>query len=284
MKSVWYESGMRNGLFYGTVPAVFMNNLYQFFLNLRDQCRVEVSPGYVCPEHERKFYFNARDRFGHWLGYKPLIYRNMFTFTSWQVPLGTPCTAALWNAPKPNFDKISFTESELLEEEEIYVHPVSLSPGSSGWENKSTVWERQRYRLVQKMRYCFVPLHVRINVVESGKEVWRNYYGNTGCIDQAYFAWGAHRQVEIRFSDYWAQESVDYKMGICAESLSTFNDVPVEGSGWVKQKIFTTARAPSGGSWQGVSALKVYGVVDLATHPDFSKYFDIQTPNEKEEI
>ena len=84
MKSVWYESGMRNGLFYGTVPAVFMNNLYQFFLNLRDQCRVEVSPGYVCPEHERKFYFNARDRFGHWLGYKPLIYRNMFTFTSWQ--------------------------------------------------------------------------------------------------------------------------------------------------------------------------------------------------------
>ena len=275
MDSVWYQMGMRDGAFRGTVPAAFMNNAYRFFLDLRDQCRKVLSPGYIPPESENKFSFNARDRYGRWRGYPDIIYRNMFTFQ--QVPMGSPLPEEVWNAPKPKWDKVNFTEEEILNEEIIPFGTFRGKPADS------TEWETQRYRLIQKMRYCLIPLLIEVSTLDYQKrETWQDYHYNSGCVDQETFHWDYWYRLKVKIPDYWSQKNVISKIGINAENLTSANNVPINGSRWMEQKSFTTAKNTGNSLWLGTSKLRIYGAVDLASHPDFAKYFHHTTQTQGE--
>ena len=266
MKSVWYEMGMRDGAFRGTVPAAFMNCAYRFFLDLRDQCRKDLAPGYVCPEREKNFSFNARDKFGRWRGYEGDIYKKNFTFQA--PPMGTPIPEELWSTSRPEWKKVRFTEEEILGEEII-----SYGDGP-GYSFHSTEWEKQRYRLIQKMRYSLIPLQITFSTIDHTKqERWEEYYGNTGCIDREVFPWDSLYRLRVKIPDYWAQPGVPCKIGICAENLTSALNVPLNGCRWVAQKNFTTAGTADKKPWLGRSKLRIYAAVDLAGHPDYAKYF-----------
>lgn len=271
MSNVWYEMGMRDGVFRGTVPAAFMNETYRFFLNLREACRKIVNPAYITPESEKNYTFNARDRFGHWRGFDYDTYRDKFTYQP--VPLGSPIPEEVWNAEKPEWKKTAFSEKELLNEEII---PHELTYGGRGpYLNNTTQWEKQRYRLIQKMRYCIIPLQVAVRENYGNKDLWREYYGSTGCVDSAFFNWETYLQLRITVPDYWTKEGTCYKIGLFAENKDPYTKAPISGCRWEERRELTTSKAPADAPYLGRSVLRIYGAADLSTHPDYSKYFDL---------
>ena len=281
-ESTWYRMGMREGVFRGTTPAVFMNELYKFFLNLRDQCRRDVYSTYVTPESEKNFNFTGRDKFGRWQGLGYDFYRSKFTYQP--VPLGSPIPEELWTTENPEWKKTSFSEKELLNEE-IVPHELTISYNGGPYKSMSMQWEKQRYRVVQKMRYCIIPLKIltRDTWWDPSGERWYEWYGNTGCVDQGSFSWESYRQLKVSVPDFWTKEGTQYKIGVFAENNEPYTQAPVSGCRWFTQKELTTSQAPAGSKWRGSSTLRIYGAVDLSTHPDYSKYFDIEPVEEKGE-
>lgn len=271
-RSIWYEMGMRDGVFRGTVPAAFMNAAYRFFLTLRDQCRMNVYDSYRPSASETAFVFNARDKFGNWRGFDYRMFRDKFTFQA--PPLGSPIPEELWTTGRPEWTKISFSEEELLGEE-IIPHPYNAdnTGRAIGRLSMSMQWETQRYKLIQKMRWCIIPLKVSVRYSHYN-DWWREWYGNRACIDYN-FPWEIYPQIKVSFSDYWTQEDTVYKIGIYAKKLHPDYRTPIEGCYWVKDKTFTTPPWPPDQRWFGESSLRIYGAVDLSTHPDYQHYFDL---------
>ena len=269
-ESIWYKMGMREGVFRGTNPATFLNEAYRFFLNLKDQCYRDAYNSWVTPESEKNYTFNARDKFGVWRGITDAIYQNRFTFQT--APLGSPIPEELWTTDTPQWVKSSFTEQEILNEE-IIPHELTISHGAP-YRSMSMQWEKQRYRLIQKMRYCLIPLKI---LTTTGYDLssWYEWYGNTGCIDKPSFSWESHPRIKVTVPDFWTKEGTQYKIGIFAKSSDNYTRSPLNGCRWFTQKELTTTAAPSGSPWTGSSTLRIYGAVDLSTHPDYSKYFDI---------
>lgn len=280
MNSVWYEMGMRSGLFKGTNPATFMNCAYRFFLDLRYQCRKSWDPSIVLPDYETKFVFNARDK--NWRDFTNNFYRRYFTYR--EVPMGTPIPEEVWNSDKPTWEKTSFTEEEILGEKPI-IHPLedlSKPGGGKGQFSMTCDWESQRYRLIQKMRYCLVPIKIMVFEALYDK-TWKNWYGNTGFLDRDGFGWEGYSRVRASFFDYWTQGNTVFKIGIFAENKTPGLKVPFNGGRWISQKEFTSAKAPDDDPWLGISTLRIYGAVDLSTHPDYEKFFDLEEPETPEE-
>ena len=195
--------GMREGAFRGTTPAIFLNEAYRFFLGLRDECRKEVYPGYITPESEKNYTFNARDKFGVWRGITDAIYQNRFTFQA--APLGSPIPEELWTTDTPQWVKSSFTEQEILNEE-IIPHELTISHGAP-YRSMSMQWEKQRYRLIQKMRYCLIPLKI---LTTRGYDLsrWYEWYGNTGCIDKPSFSWESYPRIKVTVPDFWTKRAL----------------------------------------------------------------------------
>lgn len=283
MKSVWYEMGMRNGEFRGVVPAAFMNSAYRFFLDLRDRCRQNINPAYTPPVHEQNFTFNGVDRFGYWRGWNNFdFYESFFTFqpSPHGTPLGIPIPEELWKTAEPDWEKVFFTEEEILGEKTIH-HPSMASqrgegPTAARYGN-GTEWEKQRYRLILKMRYCLVPLQIYARRSYNDSTFYEYYGSRSGCINNSAFYWADYPQLYVKLPEYWTQEKTVYKIGIYAENLTSCSKVPLEGSRWISDKSFRTVREPAVNYWQSHSILRIYGAVDLSTHPDFKKYFHSDT-------
>ena len=280
MSSIWHEMGLRNGCFQGTVPAAFMNAAYRFFLDLKTQCRQSVVPGYRAPEKDEQFSFTGRNRNGVWCDRQTFwnpgeFFREKFTFD--KIPMGTPVTEEFWNTETPELtdEVLQVSEKKILGEE------VIPSPA----ESKVTLmllndvsWEKQRYRLIQKMRYCIVPLKIiyRTKDYKYKWSKWYEYLGNTGCIDKTSFDWSRYSQLRIQIPEYWAAETARCKICITARNNTPYYKVPVEGNILINGNTCTTSQLPGEELWYSNSQLRIYGLIDLATHPDWQKYFDIE--------
>jgi hypothetical protein len=84
-------------------------------------------------------------------------------------------------------------------------------------------------------------------------------------------SWENENQYRITVPSYWCADGIDYKIGIFAKTLSTGLKTALEGCYWRKTKSFVTSLVPRNEA--GLSEVRIYGAVDLATHPDFKHYF-----------
>lgn len=272
--------GIRDGRFQGTVPAAFMNGAYRFFLDLKTKCRQSVVPGYRAPERDEQFSFTGRNRNGLWCDRTSFwnpeeFFREKFTFD--KVPMGTPVTEKFWNAETPVWtDEVLQPSEKTILGEEIIPSPAESPMRIMLLDDPS--WERQRYRLIQKMRYCIVPLKI-IYRTKDHKYKWSKWYeylGNTGCIDSKYFDWNQYSQLRIQIPKYWATETARCKICITAKNNTPYYKVPVEGNILIDGNACMTSPPPDKETWYSNSQLRIYGLIDLATHPDWQKYFDIE--------
>ena len=277
MNSIWYEMGLRNGTFKGTVPAVFMNSAYRFFLDLKTRCRQSIVPGYTPSGKDVQFTFTGRDRQGRWhTPWTQDFYREFFTFGS--VPMGTPVGKEFWESEKPVLtDEVLAPAEENILGEEIALAPSAYT-GDLRLINDIS-WEKQRYLLIQKMRYCIIPLKIlsrKKNYISSWTK-WYEYLGNTGCVDRKSFYWGDHSQLHIKFPEYWTAGNTRCRIAVNARNLTSGYKVPVEGNFWCSGVEYITPPPPERDLWYSSSQLRIYGVVDLASHPEWQKYFDTET-------
>lgn len=284
MKSVWQEMGMRDGVFRGVTPEKFFREVFAFFSSLRNQCRKDLDPGYTKPSWESYMDFSLREKHlgaRRYSGDGYNDYWNYFTYFATtprngnKVPVGSPIPEELWLSEAPRWEKTLFSEEELLQEE-IAPHPLDNTRGRGGFA-ATLDWHRQRYRLIQKMRYCMVPLKIACQDYHSRE--WYDLSG--GFIDSAEFGWDYVRSLRVTFPDYWQAPGTQVKIGIFSEKVYGTR-LPEQECCWQANPPWTTEPLPENQRWQGASLLRIYGVVDLSTHIDFSRYFDINS--EKEEI
>ena len=280
MKSLWYEMGIREGLFTGTVPAVFMNSAYRFFLDLKTKCRQSVVPGYRAPEKDESFTFYGRNRNGLWCDRQTFFdpkqfFREKFTFD--KVPMGTPVTEKFWNAETPELtDEVLNPSEKTILGEDVIPSPAESPMRIMLLDDSS--WEKQRYRLIQKMRYCIVPLKIiyRTKDYKYKWSKWYEYLGNTGCINTNNFDWSRYSQLRIQIPEYWAAATARCRICITARNNTPYYKVPVEGEILINGNTYMTAQLPGEELWYSNSQLRIFGLIDLATHPDWQKYFDTE--------
>ena len=273
-QSVWYIMGMRDGIFYGTDPADFMDTAYRFFLDLKNRSRQSASPVFVPNEREVNFTFSGRKKnVAREMGED--FYKKYFAYQP--LPFGTPVKEALWYAEKPDL----FSEDFDTAEEKILGETLIPHPDNGRWDKVNAMdfdleWEKQRYRLIQKMRYCVVPLKVfcRSRGYSGVWHPWSEFHYNTGCVDQTDLLWERFSQFKISFPEYWIPEGTSFKIGITANSNMPNAPVPFNGKRWITAKEYITPY-PSGDISYSSSQIRIYGFVDLATHPDWAKFFDI---------
>lgn len=285
MSSIWYEMGIREGLFTGTVPAAFMNAAYRFFLDLKTKCHQSINSKYLPAEKDDKFSFTGRNKNATWHDRQTFwmpseFFRKNFTFD--KIPMGTPVTEKFWNTETPELtdEVLNPSETTILGEESI------PSPAESKYTLmllNDVSWESQRYRLIQKMRYCIVPLKIEYRTKNYKYEwsSWYEYLGNTGCIDKISFDWSRYSQLRIQIPEYWAAETARCKICITARNNTPYYKVPVEGNILINGNTYTTPKPPEKETWYSTSQLRIYGLIDLASHPDWQKYFDIPDPAEE---
>ena len=75
---------------------------------------------------------------------------------------------------------------------------------------------------------------------------------------------------------YWQKEGTVCKIGINAKkgAYIIYPPPPVTGDLWKQGAYFKSAKYE--GRSPQESDLMIYAVVDLASHPDFKKYFDLE--------
>lgn len=274
--SVWTDIGMREGMFYGVVPEFFLRNAFSFFSLLRNQCRKSVDPDHAVPAWEKRMDFFARAKH-HGTGRSRVDpyndYWKYFTYffirpdVGSQAPIGAPIPEYLWCEP-PKWEKTNFTEAEILGESEIFRHPADRGTAIPRTA-PSLDWHKQRYRLIQKGRYCIVP--ITTNVKYDGE--WLNMTTSAGYINDEDFGWWYVRGLKFAFDDFWFQEGVDARIGIYNEHVGGAAVFPFQGAYWFPQKTVTLIPEEDK-RWDGYSILRAYGIIDLSTHPDFAEYFD----------
>ena len=274
--SVWYEMGIRKGKFRGVVPVHFLDKACRFFSSLREECRKSLSPEYAAGEKESTF--SNKDKSGAW----QVNSGNLWRLFSYEgnisgkpvPPLGTPVPEELWSGDPPDWSKNFFSEEEILGEK-VIPHPLDNNRGGGRFLRTPIGWEQQRYWLIQKMRFCIVPL--KITWCSSFDNVWYEhsggYAGERGFINSDAFNWEGRKYLRLTFPDFFLQGACCCKIALAAEKISG-KKVPIEGKRWITGFPFTTAAPPGDESWDGISKLRVYGIADLSTHPGFASYFD----------
>lgn len=267
--------GMRDGAFALTDPAVFMDSVSNFFAELYYQSYLSVNPDYAFPsdEEDRYFSFDLRDKFGvDNLGY--IGYGRRLTIRKNRVPFGTYIPEERWNASQPDaWAQTLYTEEEILQED-LIPYPGDVR-GFGGYPLRISLdpeWGEQRYRLIQKMRYCFIPLispEMRVNFVNDNE-----------------LGWGGYRKITFRIPDYWRAGGTVHKIAVFIKDTypDVFEETPPDACKWVTDGEFIIPARADGEVWKGKSQVRIFGCVDLSTHPDFAKYFDIGTNETTKEI
>lgn len=264
--------GMRDGAFALTDPATFMDSVSNFFAELYYRSYLSVNPDYKLTwweEEDRFFSFDLRDKYGIW-NYPDGGYGSHLTLRRNRVPFGTYMPEEMWSASLPAaWEQTSFTEEEILQEE-LIPHPADTRyDGTSDTErilklSLSPEWGAQRYRLVQKMRYCFIPLIIQGWGGEMINETW--------------FNWAIRKKLTFRVPDYWRAEGTVHRIAVFMKNIYPDADykTPADVCKWVTDGEFIIHERADGGYWEGASHVLIFGCVDLSTHPDFVKYFDAE--------
>lgn len=258
--SVWSDMGLVGGEMRGVNPGAFLNTALGFFQELRLRTK-GTTPyrgwNFDGLKKENLSLLNSRYGSGHnfnvW---------GLFTLTGGGYPeiLCRPITENFWRTA-PEWTRISgLSEADVLGEEIVEKLWYNYSTQTyNGRRSMEPAWALQRYRLIQKMRYVTVPID----------------YGD-GVFEYEHFFWDSIAGYRLRFAlpSYWAQSGVDCRIGIKAETLDLSRPAPpIEGCFWVNGSEFVAGEAAA---FSGqASKILVCGAVDLATHPDFARYFDV---------
>jgi hypothetical protein len=279
MNSVWYEMGIRDGYMRGVNPGSFFSSVYSFFLSLYNPARATIWPELKPDEIESKFRFNARKKFSPFPYY---VYQNTGIEKYAWVGV-SQVKEEIWESAKPDISQISDSESEILGEEIIELKQEQ----KTGFASAHLQWAKQRYRLIQKMRYCTIP--AKIELLQFSYYYfpdWEDWTYNNGYIDYDRINFRDVDRFRITVPEYWNQSGVKWKICVNAAKEKSPDQVTIlpniSGNYWITQSPYTSpARPDKENPWTGTFApLRVRCVVDLSTHPDFSKYFD---PKENEE-
>lgn len=262
MKSIWYEMGLREGEFRAVEHTRFLNSVYSFYHTLQSRCRETAGETWALPSYYT-LSFNGRPKWNpgkNGSSFEALV-EELCRFPP--VPFGTPVTKTFLENPSPLWDEATLNPScRTFIGEELLPYPGRNTLSYSARRRKDDFsWEKQQYRLIQSMKYCIVPLQI----TGLGAEAARY-----GFVNSETWFWG-REEIFIKLPSYWAMPEA--KIGIYARSKSSGTPPPVEGAFWVSGE--TPYRAPGASSSSITSTLRIYGVTDLAHHPDFEKYFDL---------
>ena len=263
MKSLWYEMGLREGKFRSVEQSVFLNTVYSFYYTLQSRCRQTAGENRVLPCYY-DLSFTGRSKWNpgkNGSNFEALV-QEMCCFPP--LPFGTPVTEEFWNSEKPLWDaEILDPQMEKFIGEEILPYPGRNTLPYGAWRRTGEpAWEKQQYKVIQQMRYCIVPLHISGLGAEAAHACFADYED---------WKWGSD-DIEIKLPGYW--DTGASRMGIYAREKISGDPPPIEGCFWVPGA--DTYRVKSSGAvYRTVSTLRVFGVTDLAHHPDFEKYFDL---------
>lgn len=263
--SVWYDMGMRDSQFCGVNPCTFLNTAYRFFFELKTACRRSIVPGYSPSDSDKYFSITGKAIYQEYLAWNRGVGQNRFSYGN--APYGTPFPREKWDAPRPSWedDTLSPKLADVLLEE-----PFSFPNQYAGqyFSSKTLDFSKQLYSLIQKMRFCIIPIECFHR--DAGYLEWHEYWGNSGCVNNT-ISWRGKRRLKFQIPEYWRKEQTQCKIGVCARNITPEFKVPIDGSFW-KGTEYTTPE--SADDVIGESEMRVYGVIDLSTHPDFRKYID----------
>ena len=263
-ESAWYAMGMRDGNFCGVNPATFLNTAYRFFLTLKTSCRKAVTPEYRPSDAEESFSFNGLAKSREYLDWEYYSTKERFSYD--RAPLGAPFAPEKWEDPHPLWDAevLERTRDDVLGEESFTHGPHDTYTRGFIFDLQ---FQKQLYKLIQKFRFSIIPLEVSY-LGNDGK--WHEWFGNTGCVNLTCY-WSSYKRWKVRIPEYFRKEQALCKIGVYAKNQSPGYRVPIDGSFWNESYEYTTPAVSSTG-W---STLRIYGAIDLSTHPDFKKYIDI---------
>lgn len=282
--SIWSEMGVRDGQFSGVKPLSAIDAIWNFFNDVRYAVYMSPHIG-VYPEEwlwKVGFTFDGRYKFSRQDSIDVDILRNgelkLPIVESGPDFVGSFISADTWcQAPDWTLDKFIKADSEALTDD-IVLHPlVSLSPYGPFVLAEDFSWYRQRYALIQKLRFLVVPMDIWYKSFDG--EWWQEYhnvyeggYLYFPCKSEyePCFSLNAIKGVRFSIPDYWAQDGVDFKIGV---QIDPSKYSPVKGQFWYYGKTYTIETEKR---WDGSGVFSAFAVVDLATHPDFAKYYDAE--------
>lgn len=262
--SVWYDMGMRDGKFCGVNPCTFLNTAYRFFFELKTACRRSIAPGYSPSDSDKYFSFTGKAIYEEYLAWNRGVGQDRLSYGN--APYGTPFPREKWDAPRPSWedDTLSPKLADVLQEE-----PFSFPNQYAGqfFSSKTLDFSKQLYSLIQKMRFCIIPIECFYR--DPGSLKWHKW-SNYGYLNRT-VSWGGKRRLKFQIPEYWRKEQTQCKIGVCARNITPEFKVPIDGSFWEGTEYTTPESADD---VYGESEMRVYGVIDLSTHPDFRKYID----------
>lgn len=274
--SVWSDMGIFDGRMNAVIPCVFLNTLYGFFQKIREK----TLPEYV---HIRDWDFSLLRKAGYW-GEEWRRIGDCLTFPTTGLNLGRPVPESYWNSV-PRWSTIMGLDEKTILGEDVIPWPYYAGGDIKRPAIMDPSWPLQRHKLVQKMRYISVPLKVRTlyYMYSSHSFVWTDYNWTYGSIDTDYFDWcgqdkaGEYRQVEAEIPEYWRQGNtvckIGYEGGWYWPVQASEPPPPINGCAWHSGNRYLSAEYTEQYSFRGF--VRLYGVADLSTHPDFTQYFDI---------
>ena len=275
---VWYDMGIREGKFRGVEPCTFLDTACHFFRMLREQLHKDLDPSYVTDLPESTFTFRGKEKNTAWENSGLRRWR-YFSYTGnipgkLTSPLGYPVPEKLWQSDAPQLEKVTFSEAEILGVP-VIPHAFDNNLSAGGFLRTTLSWEKQRYALIQKMRYCIVPL--KIHWYSDSDKEWYEYSGpgagERGFVNSDRFVWTGRKYLRLTFPDFWMEEGTICKIALSAEKISG-DKLPLEGARWLTSFPFTTQAPPEGEMWESASKLRIYGMADLSTHPGFASFFE----------
>lgn len=248
--SVWRDMGFRaDGTPFGVDPETFLVTAYYLFWDrLRRACWPDGSRALPY------FDFNFRRKCGDGGRYEFEKWQKLGEYLSFPADTSPPPYRAAFARPaRIGWSGPEWPHNFALTEGNFLGGPVIPCPYSSTFRDvMGPDWPRQRLQLIREMRYAVVP----VDITGGGAQQDR--------IDDTGFVWRDGLTVTAAAPAYWAR-SATYMIGITGERGKFIPSDVWESSPWS-----VTYNGPDTSQ-----ALYIYGVADLATHPDFAEFFDI---------
>ena len=282
--------GLVNARMYAVDPCTFMNTAYGFFHDLR-LALWPVDDTTWQSLHLPDYDFALHRRCGD-IGISGAAWPDLdsaLSFPNEEDRLGWPVPENYWNSI-PKWSEIFTCNEETLIGEEILHSPYYEYGARPGLNDPA--WPIQRYKVMQKMRYITIPLNIRVKDYElwSDTATWHEWvipnriYNHS--INSTNFNWGArgyyngYLQIEAEVPEYWTRGNAVCKIGYEGGWHGGGYEAqpPISGCVWNSGNRFLSSEYT--GSISPMATVRLFGAIDLSTHPDFAEYFDT---NEEEE-
>ena len=279
--SVWSDMGAAGGRMNGVDPGTFLNAACAFFREIRRRSWPDGRSRF--PEWDFSLRRKAGERelstWNEWL-----LLGKYLSFPTEIEELGRPIPEIYWNSLPRWSDIFTQNERTLLQEE---ILPCPYGETIIGPEIMDPAWPLQRLEVIRKMRYMTVPLNIRTREYDesSGTCRWFDYSGvYPNSVNREDFRWngqtneGQYVQVEAQIPEYWTRGDTVCRIGYQGGWKWSYQEEysgppPINGCAWVNGARYLSGAYAGPGS--GPAVVRLFGAADLATHPDFSRYFDV---------